>query len=289
MTTSKFRGLGLITSLAAAGLLAAVLLVPTAQPAPGDLADLAVTKSDSPDPVTVGATLTYTIRVSNLGPQGATGIVVRDDLPSQLDFVSATTTSGKCDRKGRNVTCAIGDLAADATQANAVSVTIQVRPRKAGTITNTATVDSIETDPVAANDTAQTTTQVVEAPSAASCRGVPAGIVGTPGNDSLTGTAGPDVFVALGGADTIFGLSGRDLICAGGGNDRIRSGSAADRVFAGAGLDLAVGGGGPDLLAGGRGGDVLKGAAGNDRLRGGRGFDRCVGGPGLDRERGCER
>lgn len=286
---SKVRGLGFTTALALAALAAAVLLASPAEPAPGDLADLAIAKSDSPDPVTVDATLTYTIQVTNLGPKGATGVTVSDQLPSHLDFVSATSTSGTCDRKGRDVTCAVGDLAADPTKANAITVTIQVRPRKAGTIVNTASVDSVETDPVSANDTAQTTTQVTKAAVVASCRGIQAGIVGTPGNDALVGTAGPDVFVALGGADSISGGGGRDLICAGGGNDRVSSGSAADRVFGGAGGDVLIGRGGPDLLAGNRGNDILKGSRGNDRLRGGRGFDRCFGGPGFDVERSCER
>jgi len=63
---------------------------------PEDPADLSLTKSDSPDPVTVGAVLTYTILVSNAGPDPATNVVVTDDLPKQVDFVSATASSGSC-------------------------------------------------------------------------------------------------------------------------------------------------------------------------------------------------
>jgi uncharacterized repeat protein (TIGR01451 family) len=275
--------------LALAGLAAALLHAPAASTAPGDLADLAVTKSDGPDPVLVGATLTYTLQVTNLGPQAASGVTVSDPLPHRTDFVSAAASSGSCAAKGRRVTCEIGNLAADPTKANAVTVTIQVRPRRAETITNTATVDSIETDPVAANDQAQASTTVLTPPPVSSCRGVPATITGTRRVDRLVGTGAPDVIAGLGGDDEIFGLSGRDLICAGGGNDRVTSGRAADRVFGGAGADRLRGRGGPDLLAGNPGGDVLAGNVGADRLRGGRGFDLCSGGPGLDRVRGCER
>ena len=278
-----------ITLLALAGLVATLLYVPAASTAPGDLADLEVIKADTPDPVLVDATLAYTIQVANLGPQGATGVTVTDELPSQTTFISASASTGSCDRKGRRVTCNLGNLAADVTKANAVTVTIQVRPKRGGTIVNTASVDSIENDPNAANDRASTATLVTEPTQTFSCRGATATIPGTPGPDRLVGTAAPDVIAARGGADTIFGLSGRDLICAGGGNDRVTAGSAADRVFGGAGVDRIRGRGGPDLLAGNGGPDFLFGNAGDDRLRGGRGFDRCYGGAGFDNERGCER
>lgn len=278
-----------VTLLALAGLLLTLSYVPAASTAPGDVADLEVSKADTPDPVLVGAPLAYTIQVANLGPQAATGVTVTDELPSQVTFVSASPSSGSCERKGRRVTCEAGNLAADVTKANAVTVTIQVRPRKAGTIVNAASADSVESDPVAANDRATTTTQVTEPTQAFTCRGVAATHPGTPGPDRLVGTTAPDVIAGRGGADVIAGLSGRDLICAGGGNDHVAAGPAADRVFGGGGLDRIRGRGGPDLLAGNSGGDVLAGNAGSDRLRGGRGFDLCVGGAGLDRERGCER
>jgi uncharacterized repeat protein (TIGR01451 family) len=284
---SKVRTLGPTTLLALAAFAAALLFSSPAQTAPGDVADLAVTKTGSPDPVNVGATLTYTIQVSNLGPQGATNVTVTDRLPSRTDFVSAATTSGTCDRKGREVTCSIGSLAADPSKANAVTVAIQVRPTKKGTIANKVSVDSVETDPVGVNDSAEASTTVVE-PLVASCRGVTATLTGTPGSDRLVGTATVDVIVALGGDDAIVSLAGADLVCAGGGNDRVVTGTAGDRVYGDGGRDRLLGRGGPDLLAGGGRNDVLKGGRGNDRLRGGRGFDRCYGGAGLDTERGCE-
>ena len=284
---SRWQASATILALLAFGV--AVLHASPAGTAPGDVADLEIAKSDSPDPVFVGAVLTYAIQVTNLGLQEATGVTVTDELPGHATFVSASASSGSCERKGKRVTCSLGNLAADPTKANAVTVTIQVRPTKVGTITNTASVDSVENDPVAANDKATASTQVVAPTQVPSCRGIVATVPGTPGPDRLVGTAGPDVIVGLQGADVIFGLSGRDLVCAGGGNDRVNAGPAADRVFGGPGGDRLGGRGGPDLLAGNGGGDVLAGNAGSDRLRGGRGFDACIGGAGLDRERGCER
>ena len=51
----------------AGAVLLAVLVPAIALSAPGDQADLKVTKSDSPDPITVGGVLTYTIEVQNAG------------------------------------------------------------------------------------------------------------------------------------------------------------------------------------------------------------------------------
>ena len=273
------------TALLALGAVIAAIVYTPADKSP---ADLTVTKSDNPDPVLVGGTLTYTIQVANLGPQSAERVKVDDKLPGQVAFLSASASSGSCKHKGKGVTCDLGTIAADPTKANAVTVTIQVRPTKAGTITNTATVDGAGSDPVRANDRAKASTTVTAAPQVSSCRGVTATITGTRRSDRLLGTGGPDVIAGLGGNDTILGLGGRDLICPGGGNDQVAAGSAADRVFGGPGADRLRGRGGPDLLAGNPGDDILFGNRGSDRLRGGRGADRCIGGAGSDRLRSCK-
>jgi uncharacterized repeat protein (TIGR01451 family) len=43
---------------------------------------------------TVGDTITYTIVLTNSGPDGATGVVVADNLPAGVTFVSSTTSQG---------------------------------------------------------------------------------------------------------------------------------------------------------------------------------------------------
>jgi uncharacterized repeat protein (TIGR01451 family) len=256
--------------------------------APPGSTDLSITKTDSPDPVNVGSTLTYTIQVQNLGPEAATGVTVTDQLPKGVDFVSATATSGQCARKGKKVTCDLGGLSAPTiVYGSPPTVTISVIPRKVGTISNTASVKADQKDPVASNNRATATTGVVGP--TATCRGVPATRVGTAGDDTIAGTGGRDVIVALAGNDTIATLAGRDLVCAGRGRDYVGAGSAADRVFGGAGQDRLLGRGGPDVLRGNAGNDVLRGNRGADRLRGGSGSDRCRGGAGADSVRGCER
>jgi uncharacterized repeat protein (TIGR01451 family) len=269
-------------------LLAAFVFASVGSAAQPGSSNLKITKTDSPDPVRVGGTLTYTIGVENLGPTPATGVTVTDNLPRGVDLVSATGPAGSCAVQGEKVTCAIGALNPVGVNYGGVpaTVTIVVAPRRTGTIRNTATVKGDQKDPANGNNKATASTRVLGAPL---CRGVAANVTGTAGDDVLLGSPGPDVIVALGGNDRIVSRAGRDLVCAGGGADYVGAGSAADRVFAGAGPDRLLGRGGPDLLKGSAGNDVLKGGRGSDRLRGGRGFDRCLGGAGLDSSRGCER
>ena len=256
--------------------------------APSGSSNLRITKSDSPDPVRVGAQLTYTIGVENRGPDPATGVTVTDNLPRTVDLVSASGPGGPCTQQGQNVRCPIGALAPVGVNygGTQTAVTIVVTPRSSGTIRNTATVKGDQKDPASGDNKATATTRVL---GLARCRGLDANVAGTAGDDVLSGTPGPDVIAAFGGSDRIVSLAGQDLICAGSGADYVASGSAADRVFGGAGADRLLGRGGPDLLRGTGGNDVIKGGRGSDRLRGGRGFDRCSGGPGADSVRGCER
>ena len=61
-------------------------------------ADLAVTKTvDNPTP-NVGDTITFTVTLTNSGPDAATGVRVTDLLPAGLTFVSATPSQGTYDR-----------------------------------------------------------------------------------------------------------------------------------------------------------------------------------------------
>lgn len=70
---------------AATATVVAPIAPPTSTSVP-DLADLQISKSAAPDPVTAGAIVTYTIVVSNLGPGRAHNLVIRDTLPKALFF-----------------------------------------------------------------------------------------------------------------------------------------------------------------------------------------------------------
>lgn len=105
------------------------------------LADLSVEKSDNPDPVIAGDLLTYTIRVTNNGPNDATNVTLTDTLPPGVTFDSA---SPGCTFYAPNqVVCALGTIPVGGF----VEITITVQPNTPGTIINTAEADADENDP----------------------------------------------------------------------------------------------------------------------------------------------
>jgi uncharacterized repeat protein (TIGR01451 family) len=117
-------------------------------------ADVAITKSASPDPVLVNDQLTYTLTVSNgtSTQHSADGVTVSDPVPSGTTFVSSSATNGgTCDA---TVTCTFASLAPGAS----ATITIVVTPTSSGPIKNTASVLATESDPDTSNNTASVTT-----------------------------------------------------------------------------------------------------------------------------------
>jgi len=126
-------------------------------------ADLAVTKTDSPDPVISGNQVTYAIRVTNNGPDEATGVLVSDTLDAGVTLVSATFEQGTPCTSGGSpvvVSCELGTLAASNTATGTIVVT---SPAVEGTdtIDNTVSVTADQADPDASNNTAVAQTTVV--------------------------------------------------------------------------------------------------------------------------------
>ena len=131
---------------------------PPPPPSGSPLIDLAITKTDNPDPVQVGAQLTYTLTVTNKKGDTANGVVVTDSLPSEVTLISVTSTKGSCSGTTA-ITCQIGTVAYQ----EVVVITIVVRPNVAGTISNTAVVAGREAEHNPADNTAREPT-VVQGP-----------------------------------------------------------------------------------------------------------------------------
>ncbi|MBT9611850.1 MAG: IPTL-CTERM sorting domain-containing protein [Burkholderiales bacterium] len=119
-------------------------------------ADLFVTSSAAPEPVTINTDLTYTLSVSNNGPQTATNVVLTDTLPPGALFISATTG---CTHSAGVVTCALGTLANGATSL----LNIVIRLPSAGTAINNASVTSDLPDPNSTNNADTDTTTAIAA------------------------------------------------------------------------------------------------------------------------------
>jgi len=110
-------------------------------------ADLAVSKTDDPDPVVPGSLLTYTLRVINNGPNDAENVVVTDTLPTEVTFVSATPPemSGPNPLVWNLGTLAVGDP-------QTITVLVQVHSWVTQTFTNTVQVGSDTPDPNPGNN-----------------------------------------------------------------------------------------------------------------------------------------
>jgi len=121
-------------------------------------ADLALTKSDSPDPVLAGDNFTYYIAVINNGPADATGVNVTDTLPPGTTYISHFTDNGTAYESAGIVTWNVGN------SVPAVLSIVVTAPSVSGNITNTANVSGNEPDPVPANNTVTENTTVTTLP-----------------------------------------------------------------------------------------------------------------------------
>ncbi|MGW6389208.1 DUF7927 domain-containing protein [Streptomyces sp. NPDC055103] len=125
-------------------------------------ADLATSIAASPEPVAVGGTLTYTVRVHNYGPTSAENVVLTDQLPSSVRYHSANPSTGHCDTPPTGTTdtvsCSFGTL----PRGGAATVTIAVKVRYAsgGSVTNLVSATGDTPGPRPGNNTAVITTPV---------------------------------------------------------------------------------------------------------------------------------
>ncbi len=168
-------------------------------------ADLSVSKTSSPNPVIVNQNLTYSIAVSNLGPDPVTDAEVVDTLPGSVTFVSANPGQGSCNEAAGVVTCAVGAMNPGQT----VVITMTVTPTAIGDAVNSITVSSSLNDPNTANNSDTETTAVEDEPESAD---ISVTKVGSPNpatvDEELTYTvtvsnSGPDVAANVVLTDTL--------------------------------------------------------------------------------------
>jgi uncharacterized repeat protein (TIGR01451 family)/LPXTG-motif cell wall-anchored protein len=121
-------------------------------------ADLTITKTAN-GPFTAGQAASWTLTVTNLGPSTARSVSVSDPAPAGVDPATLTlaSTAGTCS----GPSCALGDIAANATVT--VTVSAAVDASTTAPVSNSATVGSATSDPDPASNTASTTTPVTTA------------------------------------------------------------------------------------------------------------------------------
>ena len=129
-------------------------------------ANLSITKSDAPDPVTAGETLTYTLTVSNAGPSPAVNVAVRDALSAQVSFQSATPSQGACQAgvvpgdPTKPLLCNLGSLASGGSATITVVVKVNSVVPAGTLLVNNADVSSDTADPNTGNNVATASTTV---------------------------------------------------------------------------------------------------------------------------------
>lgn len=129
-----------------------------------DSADLSVTKTASPDPVAPDSDLSYTIVVSNSGPDAASSVSWSDTLPAGATFVSVTAPNGSwsCVDPGTGsagvVSCSTLSFAVGDSAIFSLVVHIPATYSGASPIVNTAAVTSNTSDPNGTNNTATAST-----------------------------------------------------------------------------------------------------------------------------------
>jgi uncharacterized repeat protein (TIGR01451 family) len=113
---------------------------------------LTITKSDSPDPVSVGQNLVYTIIITNTGNENASSVTIVEDYDPNVSFVYASRPfvpgSG-------GTQWALGTLAVDTSMSLNVVVRVTDTLPVGTILTNVVTLDSAQTTPISATETTQ--------------------------------------------------------------------------------------------------------------------------------------
>jgi uncharacterized repeat protein (TIGR01451 family) len=121
-------------------------------------ANLTIVKSIGAGPTMQGGTVTFTLTVTNAGPDAAPGVVVSDTLPAQLTLISATPSAGSCSGNPA-IVCNVGTI----NNGGSATVTILATMTGTGSTTNIATVSSGAIDSAPAGNTSQVTFTIAPA------------------------------------------------------------------------------------------------------------------------------
>jgi len=130
-------------------------------------ADLSIEMQDDTDPVMVGQQLTYTVTVSNHGPDYATNVELTDDLPGKskkpkVVFLSATPSQGTCAAPANRRLLLVCDLEAiPAGETVVVLISVQPTDRAKGKLKNTVAVQADQRDPNRRDNRATESTRVL--------------------------------------------------------------------------------------------------------------------------------
>jgi uncharacterized repeat protein (TIGR01451 family) len=119
--------------------------------------DLAIGKTDSPDPLYAGEILSYQLTISNTSNLDAPGVVVTDTLPALVIADTAEPSQGECSIEDGKVLCSLGSI----PKLSTASITIVVTTTMDGEINNLASVGSLGYDENMSNNVSEAATTVI--------------------------------------------------------------------------------------------------------------------------------
>jgi len=133
--------------------------------------DVAITISNSPNPVSPAENYTYTVVATNNGPAAAATNTVTIPLPAGTNFQSLTPPAGwSCVTpavgSGGTITCTNPSFAASATSTFSPVVQVNAGTAAGTTLNITSTISTTSTDSISSNNSASTSNLVVARTSA---------------------------------------------------------------------------------------------------------------------------
>lgn len=131
------NGLAYISNEGKIWLVQSSLLFPTGQPA-----NISVFQSNNTTNALVGSNLEIAVTVTNSGPEAAMNLTLTNTLPAEVSFVSSAVSQGSCSNFTGGVSCSLGMLPAGSN----ATLTLVVRPKSGGWITNRAVALANELD-----------------------------------------------------------------------------------------------------------------------------------------------
>ncbi|MFN9405479.1 MAG: Calx-beta domain-containing protein [Dolichospermum sp.] len=123
------------------------ILTTSVEAIPAETSDLSVIRTDNEDSVNLGEQYIYTLTVTNNGPNDATEVVLTENLPSGVNFISQTVNQGftsfNYSSQIQILTANFGTIKSGQT----ATLSITVNPFVAGDLISTTSVTSSKTDP----------------------------------------------------------------------------------------------------------------------------------------------
>lgn len=115
-------------------------------------ADLSLTSQTSAAQIVAGDSFTYTVQLTNSGPNDAAGVVFSDPAPAGVTFNSCSSTAGTCTVSGGAASLSLATIPNGETVTITIQATLSTSLADGTALANTPSVTSSTFDPNAGNN-----------------------------------------------------------------------------------------------------------------------------------------